>query len=252
MNEQSVIYAAGDNPDMLRAFQEAQDTFKYFWRELSWEYRRIVPALDLACIKIAFLEETATPGKPIVEYMWVSEINFDGEMIHGMLINTPDKLRNVQNGDHITASLNRLCDWMFALDGKTYGGFTVQLLRAGMSEEERREHDEAWGLDFGDYNDIQVVRGQKETPAHLTEHPMSLNMKDSFLGFLKENPDEVNAKDEAGHTILHRETIAGNRSMVEALLSSGVDTSAQTNSGKTALDYAQQLSWEHIIPLLQR
>jgi uncharacterized protein YegJ (DUF2314 family) len=76
MAENKIFYSKSDNAEMLQAFQKAQDTFKYFWRELYWEYRRIVPALDLACVKIAFTESTEDPNDPIVEHMWVNDINF--------------------------------------------------------------------------------------------------------------------------------------------------------------------------------
>ncbi|RBL90950.1 DUF2314 domain-containing protein [Chitinophaga flava] len=250
MEEKHIFYSEGDDPAMLGAFKKAQETFKYCWRELSWESRRIVPALDFACVKIAFSEETGTPGKPIVEYMWVNEISFDGETVRGVLINEPDRLQNVKNGDYVEAPLSRICDWLLATEGKSYGGFTVQLLRSGMSPEERQQHDEAWDLDFGDYNDIQLVRGQKEHPGNLTEHPMSVNMKDSFISFLQQHPSEITQQDDAGYTLLHKETIAGNKTIVEVLLEAGADKNAKTLDGKTALDFARQLNWEHIIPLL--
>jgi hypothetical protein len=36
------------DPEMQRAYESARATFRFFWRELAWERRRIVPALDLA------------------------------------------------------------------------------------------------------------------------------------------------------------------------------------------------------------
>ncbi|KAF5269738.1 hypothetical protein FQR65_LT17944 [Abscondita terminalis] len=39
--------------------------------------------------------------------------------------------------------------------------------------QERKEHDKAWGLDFGDYNETLIVSQQKEYPENLEEHPMS-------------------------------------------------------------------------------
>jgi len=38
----------GDDPAMQQAYEAAQQSFKYFWRELSWEQRRIVPGVDMA------------------------------------------------------------------------------------------------------------------------------------------------------------------------------------------------------------
>ncbi len=39
MEETKIFYADGENPKMIEAYKRAQETFKYFWRELSWEYR---------------------------------------------------------------------------------------------------------------------------------------------------------------------------------------------------------------------
>jgi uncharacterized protein YegJ (DUF2314 family) len=52
--------------------------------------------------------------------------------------------------------------------------------------------------------------------------------------------------------IVHREAIAGNLTSVEVLLSLGADKTTKTNTGKTALDFARLLEWEHIIPLLEK
>ncbi|MDJ1497954.1 DUF2314 domain-containing protein [Cytophagaceae bacterium DM2B3-1] len=250
MIENNIIYASGNDPEMIKAFEKAQQTFKYFWRELNWEFRRIVPALDLACVKIAFMQEVSRE-EPIVEYMWINDIGFDGDTVTGTLINDPDLLTNVKNGDFIDVPLGQVSDWLFASNGKTYGGFTIQLMRSRMLPEELKEHDEAWGLDFGDYNDIEVVSGQKGHPENLVEHPMSVNMKDKLIDFLKQYPQEISHKDESGYTLLHRETVAGNRTSVEVLLQSGADVHTRTHSGKTALDFARQLEWEHLIPLLE-
>lgn len=234
---------------MLKAFEKAQETFKYFWRELSWEYRRIVPALDMAYVKIAFTEPTENPDSPIVEHMWVGDIDFNGDVIRGRLINTPNELSTIKNGDDVVVPMEQLSDWLFASQDKTYGGFTIQQLRAQMSAEERKEHDDAWGLNFGDFNEVFVVFKEKENPENRIEHPMSINMKESLQEFLKTNPEQITNKDAEGYTFLHRETIAGNKTSVEILLQHGVDQQAKTQSGKTALDFAKQLNWEHLIPL---
>lgn len=251
MSENVIFYSEADDPEMIKAFQKAQQTFPYFWRELSWEYRRIVPALDLACVKVAFMQEVPGRATPIVEHMWINDLDFDGDTIKGVLINEPNELTNVKNGDSVEVPLSQVSDWLFSTQGITYGGFTIQLLRSKMEEEERNEHDEAWGLDFGDYNDILLAYQQKEHPENLVEHPMSINMKDSLNDFLKEYPLEITSRNDAGYTMLHREAIAGNKTSVEALLQAGADKNSKANNGKTALDYAKQLGWQHIVPVLQ-
>jgi uncharacterized protein YegJ (DUF2314 family) len=247
MENTPIFFADGESPKMIEAFQKAQETFKYFWRELSWEYRRIIPALDVACVKLAFTQEI--DNETVVEHMWINDINFDGENIYGILVNDPGELTNVSNGDEAAIPISQISDWLFAIGGKTYGAFTIQAMRSEMSEDERDAHDEAWGLDFGDFNDILVVNEQKEKPENLIEHPMSKNMKESLIDFVKNNPEEVTQQDDLGYTFLHRETIAGNQTSVEVLLEYGADKNAKTESGKTPLDYAKELNWEHLIPL---
>nr|WP_199000315.1 DUF2314 domain-containing protein [Flavobacterium sp. ASV13] len=249
MADNKIYFAKGDSPKMIDAFERAQNTFKYFWRELSWEYRRIVPGLDVACVKVAFSQEFE--DETAVEHMWINDIEFDGETIKGILINTPNELTNIDNGDHVEIPLNQISDWLFASEGKTYGGFTIQTMRSEMSDQERAEHDEAWGLDFDDYNNIRLVYKQDENPESLIEHPMSINMKDSLVDFLKQNPKEL-LSDDLGYNFLHRETIAGNVTLVEVLLDLGIDKEAKTKNGKTSLDFAKELNWEHIIPVLEK
>jgi len=257
MSQEITFSAADDNPNMVAAFKKAQETFKYFWRELSWERRRIVPALDVACVKAAFSQELSFmqkmrgKKKPVIEHMWINEIQFDGNRIKGILMNEPNDLTNVKKGAEVEIPLSQLSDWLFAGGGKTYGGFTIQAMRSEMTDKERAEHDEAWGQNFGDCSDILIVFQQKEHPEHLIEHPMSKNMREQLVDFLKQNPGELTDKDEAGYTFLHKEAIAGNLTSVEVLLQAGADKNQKTNSGKTALDFAQQLGWQHIVAALQ-
>jgi len=252
MTETNIYWANGESKKMINAYMKAQETFKYFWRELSWEYRRIVPALDLACVKIAFTQQIKEKETPKTEHMWINEINFDGYLIKGILINDPYELTNIKNGDHVEIPSNQISDWLFATQGKTYGGFTIQAMRSEMNTDELNEHDNAWGLNFGDFNHILVAYDQEEHPENLTEHPMSKNMKDSFIDFLKQYPNELTQTDELGYTLLHKETIAGNLSSIEVLLQAGANPNEQTNKGMRALDFAKQMDWKHIIPVLEQ
>ena len=239
-----------ENQKIIQAYIEARKTFKYFWRELYWEHRRIVPALDLSIVKVAFEQKIEGVAEPITEHMWIDQINFDGELINGVLINSPNQLTNIANGDTVSIPLDKIDDWMFSTQGKTYGGFTIQALRSMMTSKEKEEHDKAWGLDFGDFNDILVVYEQKEHPQNLIEHPMSINMREKIKAYLTEHPEVLLHQDENGYTMLHTETIAGNKTVVELLLEFGVSKSVKTSNGKLALDFANQLNWEHIVNIL--
>jgi uncharacterized protein YegJ (DUF2314 family) len=251
MAQNEIFFAKDNDPKMNEAFKKARESFKYFWREVYWEYRRIAPALNLACVKAAFFQNIKDKNEPVVEHMWINNINFDGERIRGVLINEPNELTCVRNGDRVEVFMEQVSDWLFAIKSKTYGGFTIQTIRSDLGLQDRRSHDDAWRLDFGDCNKILIAYGQEEHPENLIEHPMSKNMRDKFAEFIMENPSEITNKDEFGYTMLHKEAIAGNKTTIEILLQFGADKTAKTNSGKSALDFAKKLNWEHIIPLLR-
>jgi len=248
--ENNIIYTE-QNEKMKAAYLKAQETFNYFWREMYWEAKRVVPAHDLALVKIPFSQKVEGREQPLVEHMWISEITFDGEFITGVLQNVPNKLTNVAKDDTVTRKVSEISDWMLSIDRKTYGGYTIQVLRSNMTEDARKQHDNAWGLNFGDYNNILIAHQQEEKKENLIEHPMSKVMEQPAKDYFESNLDVVKAADENGVTRLHTETIAGNKIAVEILLELGADKNAKTNTGKTALDYATALNWEHIIPVLK-
>jgi len=250
MSQDKNIIFTEQNQKMKAAYLKAQETFNYFWREIYWEAKRVVPAHDLALVKIPFLQKVEGREQPLVEHMWISEIAFDGEHITGVLMNSPNLLTNVAEGDTVNRKVSEISDWMLAIDRKTYGGYTIQVLRSDMTEEARKQHDEAWGLDFGDFNNILVAYQQEEHEENLIEHPMSKVMEQPARDYFEANLDVVKAADENGVTRLHTETIAGNKIAVEILLELGADKNTKSNTGKTALDYATALNWEHIIPVL--
>lgn len=250
MSDKQPVFFAKADPEMTRAFQKAQQNFRYFWRELFWEYHRVIPGLSVACVKVAF-SQAVEGGEPLVEHMWINEVNFDGELISGVLLNEPTQVNHVSVGQKVTIPMAHLSDWLFARGGKTFGGFSIQAMRAAMTEDERAAHDEAWGLDFGDPAVVLVAAGQDEHPEYLEEHPMSVNMREKIREFLAEYPGEVTGADQAGNTKLHRDAIAGNRTAVEELIAAGADIRAKNKIGKTAYDYAMEIGWPHLLPLLE-
>jgi len=151
--EQPVFYTTGDEA-MDNAHKQAQDTFRFFWREMTWEGRRIIPGLDVASVKVAF---TDPDDQANAEHMWVGDVRFDGASVSGTLLNSPNHLQSVTAGDQVVIGLNHISDWMYATSGRAYGGYTVNLLRSRMEADELKGHDAAWGLDFGDPNNVLVV-----------------------------------------------------------------------------------------------
>src|SRR5262249_42721918 len=131
-------------------YASARETFRFFWREVAWEKRRIVKALDFANVKAAFADDDGE-----IEHMWLSQVEVDGQYVSGVLLNTPVSV-DARKGDPAPVLPSLISDWMYGTDDEVCGGYTVQILRARMGGEERREHDQAWGLQFGDPSKVRV------------------------------------------------------------------------------------------------
>jgi|CXWL01.1.fsa_nt_gi uncharacterized protein YegJ (DUF2314 family) len=270
-----IYFVADKDPEMQHAIERARETFRYFWRELAWEHRRIIPGLSLAAVKVPFSDPPAIQRdkeEPAVEQMWLNEIEFDGKLITGTLLNSPHWLKSIEEGDHSQVPINGISDWMYAIRDRVYGAYTVNLLRSRMGRGERKQHDAAWGLDFGDPNQIQVVPlewfgnkpkagffqrmfgggGDEAPPVDLetAEHPMAVNMADSLREYLAEDPMNVYATDDNGWTMLHQQSLAGTAIGVSILLEHGADPNAVTYDGATPLQLAQSLGWKQVVDVL--
>jgi uncharacterized protein len=266
MGESKVFLFDNSDPEMQQAYEKARETFRYFWRELAWERRRIIPGLTLASVKAPFSDgEDAEPveGQPDVEHMWIDDVDFDGQFVTGVLLNSPNWLKTVAEGDPVSVPLAEISDWMYAIGTEVYGAHTVNLLRSRMGREERAEHDAAWGLEFGDPRSVRLAPGGKkggflkslfggakeEVPE---EHPMSENAGPAFAEQLAANPEMASDADDRGWTLLHHQALAGSTATVKALLEHGADPAAVTSEGHTPLDLAQALNWEKVVELLAR
>jgi uncharacterized protein YegJ (DUF2314 family) len=263
-SQSKVYFAEGEDPEMMRAYENARATFRYFWREVAWERRRIVPAMDLASVKAPFSDGeqgTRTTDIPEVEHMWLSEVDFDGQFVSGVLLNAPNWLKSVKEGDSARIPLGQISDWMYAIRGEVFGAYTVNLLRSRMGRRERQEHDAAWGLNFGDPTKIRVAPEPNKSGGFLKnwfgkrqadpdEHPMSVGMASSLKEQIAKDPSLVSAKDDKGWTFLHQEASAGNTGTVLVLLDAGADPRAVTNLGMTPLQLAKVLGWDKVAALL--
>ena len=264
-SQSSKVFMFDDSdPEMQRAYENARTNFRYFWREVAWERRRIVPALDMAAVKAPFsdgAQRTGAQDTPQVEHMWLSEVDFDGRFVSGVLLNAPNWLKTVKEGDPARIPLGQISDWMYAISGEVFGAYTVNLLRSRMGRQERQQHDAAWGLNFGDPANIRVTPEPNKgggfmkswfgkRPAETQEHPMSENMAASLKEQLAKNPSMLSATDDRGWTLLHQEALAGSVPTVKVLLEAGADRNAMTHDGMTPLQLAKCLGWDKVVALL--
>ena len=141
----TLIPVQSDDAEMLAAMQTARDRFPEFWREVSADYKRVIPALGGSMVKAYFYDADAPQSG---EHMWVSEVEYDGKIITGVLADMPRQLRSVQSGQQVSFPLERLSDWFYVDGGKAIGAFTVRLLRTRMTAEQRQAHDSHYPFRF--------------------------------------------------------------------------------------------------------
>ncbi|MEZ6093992.1 MAG: DUF3239 domain-containing protein [Pirellulaceae bacterium] len=271
VSEGRVMLVDGDDEAMKKAASFARKTFRFFIREWSWEQRRIVPGLDIAAVKIAFSDppeiRSKNPADLEVEYMWVNDVQFDGQTLCGTLLNKPDSLKSVTEGDLVTVPGNRIVDWLYSVAGEVCGGFTIQLLRSQMSKTELRKHDKAWGLDFGLPGAVKLVpENYLPDDVHATrtrlpglekvfiqgdfkqieqlEHPMSINMREMLETTLTENRDMLNFVDDQGLPFLHGLVVAGSLDGVDVALRKGANPHQKAANGLTPWKLARGLGWK--------
>ena len=281
MSDMENIFAVEkDDKDMEIAADMARKLFRYFYRELAWEKRRIVPGLEICVVKIGFADpENTRPAKEgefEKEYMWVSDVDFDGKQIYGTLQNDPHSLKSYKAGDNIKVPGKQLVDWFYVQMGETYGGFTIDRMRARMGKGERKAHDAAWGLDFGEPGYVKVVPDsylgqEKEKKKSLFsflskpkptrqdydlvakfEHPMSVNMRSSLEDALRKNPSFINQSNELGFNMLHQLALAGSFDGVDVCLNAGFDPKQPATNGMTAYRLAKSLGWQRVMERLAK
>lgn len=236
----TVTFHKKDDPEMKKAAKQAQKTFKFFWKEVTLDFNRIVPALSLACIKLPFSDDPSN-SKSNVEHMWVEQIYFDGEKIHCVLINSPNWLKSVKAGDTVECKIGDIDDWMCVLGGKVYGGYSVQVIRSRMSETDRKSYDAKWGLKFPPPDVVNVPVETSEF-----EPVIAKLLKEQ----LEKDPSIINSTYDGGRSLLHLEALYGRKYSVKVLLDHGADPTKKCNRGWTPKDYAETLGWTEVIQLL--
>lgn len=238
-------HSTAEDVAIAQAMAEARGGFKYFWRELTWEYRRIVPAFELTAIKAAFNDPTGGPDH--VEHMWLSELEFDGESIAATLMSSPHRLTSLREGDAISLRLDQVEDWIYVAGGRCYGGFTIQVLRSRMTPSERQAHDEAWGFAFPD-PDLVAVCAYADREL---EHPVSEAMAKDLAAAIEGDRKSFLELGASGLSTLHSLALGGSAACVKVLLSAGADPRMKTKHGKTALQLAELMGWPRVAEILR-
>ncbi len=75
------------------------------------------------------------------EHFWLSDVRYDGSAFSGKIDNDPEMVKTVKLGQAASARPAEISDWMYVDHGKLVGGYTLRVLRDGLSPSERAEFD---------------------------------------------------------------------------------------------------------------
>jgi len=154
-------------------------------------------------------------------------------------------LRTIRQGSRVKVPLNQITDWMYVMSNKAYGGFSVDVIRRGLSEAERAGHDQAWGLDFGPVGEIALTDEWGAADPDV-EHPMSENMREKLEEAVVGDTEAFMKPGPKGMTTLHQMALAGSLASVEGLLKHGADPSLKDAGGRTAGELAAGIGWKKV------
>ena len=240
MNDNHGVRLVSHDQDMQAAQEQARLGFRNFWKEVATDYNRIVPALSAAIVKCGFPVDD--PSSPVeIEQMWIDNIFFDGANVCGELINEPQHVSSLSVGDAVLVPKSGISDWLCQIDQTVYGGYTIQVMREHMSDAERANHDQTWGLPFPEPGTVNVPAPPTSFDEQLVE---------GMLNYLQEHPEALQTVDEDGRTLLHLEVLYGRLPGARALVELGLDINVRCNRGWTALRYAEEVGWEDICSFL--
>lgn len=113
-----VLHMPGDDPRMLAAIEEARRRWPEFVEAFGAGPEGEAPFL----VKAKF-EEGDT-----VEHMWVSVHAIEGDMVRGILENTPNALKGVHAGEVVDLEAGEISDWIYPRGDESVGGFTQDVI----------------------------------------------------------------------------------------------------------------------------
>ena len=124
-------FPVSDNAEMDKAVQAARDSVDTF----------------IAAIKTPKAgQRSFTVKKPFkdgdkVEHIWLSDATFDGTKFSGRVDNDPVDVKNVTMGQTASVAKGELSDWFYIDNGKLVGGYTIRVLYAQMSPDDKKNFD---------------------------------------------------------------------------------------------------------------
>ena len=129
-----VVSVAAEDAEMNAAIRKAKETTAVFLKVLG------SPMPNQAEFHVKRSYPTGKGSGQ--EHIWISDVRFDGKLLHGRVSDVPEDIPNLKWLQAVSFPPSELTDWMFSEGGKVVGAFTTRVLRKRMSPEEAAEFDQ--------------------------------------------------------------------------------------------------------------
>lgn len=134
--EPTIYGVKSEDEEMNAAILQANETLDDFKKGL------LDPNADSHALKVKFSNEKG------IEHMWIGDIVYKDGQYSGILNNEPEYVTEYKSGDKIEVDASKISDWMYLVNGKLHGGYTLRVLRNRMTDEERKQLDEESEMQF--------------------------------------------------------------------------------------------------------
>ena len=75
------------------------------------------------------------------EHIWLADVKFNGNRFVGVVDNRPAHIPGLKVGDRASVNPDEISDWSYVDHGKLVGGYTIRVLYAELTPEERQDFE---------------------------------------------------------------------------------------------------------------
>lgn len=131
--DSAVLHTATEDPRMNEAMARARETIQV-----------ILPKLATVEGQLPVSVKANIKSEGHSEHVWISNVKLVDGKFTGPLDNNPLYIKKYKVGDIISVAPEEISDWYAISGGRIHGGYTIYLVRARMSPQQRADFDKTF------------------------------------------------------------------------------------------------------------
>lgn len=135
---EEVYTFTNNSTSMEAAIAEANKTWPLFEQNIF----AANPGTDHFAVKMIFKDFEDE------EHLWLINLHKKNGKLHGVLDDTPYKIKDMKVGDTFIIKIDRISDWVYSENGKMIGGYTIRVIHNNLNGEEKQEYKSSLPFTF--------------------------------------------------------------------------------------------------------